>query len=350
MAAHLPEPQPATRWQFVCLALGLFLFAALIYAVGLGVVLRAFRRLGWLTPLIVIPYFSVYILDSFGWWWVLSRDFTSRAEWPALSLPRLFAIRAAGEAVNAITPTAYLGGEPVKAWLLRQYGTPLVPGLASVLISKTALMLTQGAYVLLGLLVALHQWQPAIPLPLAAVVGLLLVALMCVLLVGVQRRGLFGLLLGLSRRWTGRKAILGSWESDILSLDQRLRKFYSGNLRDFLICCGFHFLGWVLGSFEVYVILWMLGSPVGFVNAFSIEALSSVAKLAAVIVPGSLGIQEGGQVMIFLAFGLGAPVAMTFSLLRRGRELLWIGFGLVVLIRHQALGWLKRRRGADREA
>jgi uncharacterized protein (TIRG00374 family) len=332
----------------MCLALGLLLFATLLYGVGLQVVLRAFQRLGWLTPLIAIPYISSYAVDSIGWWWVLSRCFMSEAGKPAPTLPQLFAVRAAGEAVNAITPTAYLGGEPVKAWLLRHYGVPIVPALASVLVSKTALMLTQGGYVLLGLLIALHEWRTAIPLPLAATVGLLLGILTCVLLVGVQRRGLFGSLLGLTRRWSGQEAILASWEPDLLALDQRLREFYDGHLSDFLICCALHFLGWIVGSFEVYVILWMLGSPPNFLDAFSIEALSGVAKLAAVIVPGSLGVQEGGQVLIFLAFGLGTPVAMTFGLLRRGRELLWIGFGLSVLIRHQALGWLRERRAANR--
>lgn len=350
MAGRLPGPQPASRWQLACLALGLLLFAALIHGVGLGVILRTIQRLGWLTPLIVIPYFSAYIADSLGWWWVLSHAFTSTAEGPAPPFSRLFAMRAAGEVVNAITPTAYLGGEPVKAWLLHQHGIPLAPSLASVLVSKTALTLTQGVYVLLALLVALPAWKPAIPLPLAAATGLLLVALMCVLLVGVQRRGLFGFLLGLSRRLTGRKAMLGSWESDILALDLRLREFYSGSLRHFLLCCGFHFLGWVIGSFEVYVILWMLGSPVGFLTALSIDALSGVAKLSAVIVPGSLGIQEGGQVLIFLGFGLGVPVAMTFGLLRRGRELLWIGLGVIVLLRYQALDWLRERRGVNGEA
>jgi glycosyltransferase 2 family protein len=349
MAAHLPGQPPTSRWQLACLAIGLLLFAVLIQGVGLGAILRAIQRLGWLTPLIAIPYFSAYIVDSLGWWWVLSHSFTSAAERPAPPFSRLFAMRAAGEVVNAITPTAYLGGEPVKAWLLHQHGIPLVPALASVLVSKTALMLTQGVYVFLGLLVALPAWQPAIPLSLAVAAGLLLVTLTCCLLVGVQRRGLFGFLLGLSRRWTGRKAMFGSWESDILALDQRLREFYGGSLRDFLICCAFHFLGWVIGSFEVYVILWMLGGPAGFLTALSIDALSGVAKLSAVIVPGSLGIQEGGQVLIFLGFGLGAPVAMTFGLLRRGREPLWIGLGVIVLLRYHALDWLRERRGADRE-
>ena len=155
--------------------------------------------------------------------------------------------------------------------------------------------------------------------------------------------GCLGLLLGLSRHWSGREALLASWEADIRALDERLREFYGPRIRDFLICCGFHFLGWVLGCWEVYVVLWLLGRPVDFPSAFAIEALSGVAKLAAVIVPGSLGVQEGGQVLIFVAFGLGAPLAVTFGLLRRGRELLWIGFGLGVLVHRRALGWLKRR-------
>jgi hypothetical protein len=54
-------------------------------------------------------------------------------------------------------------------------------------------------------------------------------------------------------------------------------------------------------------------------------------------------VQEGGQVVIFVAFGLPASLAVTFSLLRRGREVLWIGFGMAVLVKRHALGWLKGR-------
>ncbi len=178
---------------------------------------------------------------------------------------------AAGEAVNAITPTAYLGGEPIKAWLLQRRGIPLAPALASVLVSKTALMLTQGGYVFLGLLVVLHRWRPAIPLPLAAGVGLLLGILTFGLIIGAQRRGLFGSLLALVRRWSGREALLASVEADLHALDDRLREFYANRGQDFSICCAFHFLGWIVGSFEVYLALWLLGEPVDFAGAFAVS-------------------------------------------------------------------------------
>jgi len=330
-------------WQVVFLALGLLVFAMLIYSVGPRAVLSALGQLGWVTPLIAIPYLTSYLADSIGWWWILRQDFHASPGNPgrAARFLQLFAVRAGGEAVNAITPTAYLGGEPLKAWLLQRYGVSLVSALASVIVSKTALMLTQGGFVFLGLLVALRQWHPVIPLPVAAIGGTLLCILVFGLIIGIQRRGLFGFLLGLSRRLSGKQALLASWESDALALDDQLRGIYGRRTRDFVICCAFHFLGWVVGCGEVYVVVWLLGSPVDFPTAFAIEALSGVAKLAAMIVPGSLGIQEGGQVLIFVSLGMTAPLGMTFGLLRRGRELLWIGFGLAVLVHHQALAWVR---------
>jgi uncharacterized protein (TIRG00374 family) len=330
------------HWQFFLLAAGLALFGVLVYAAGPRAVLQTLTHLGWLTPLLALPYLASYGVDSIGWWWVLSHRLGQRdGAWTAPNLLRLFGVRAAGEAVNAVTPTAYFGGEPLKAWLLQGYGVPLGYALASVFISKTALMLTQGLYVFLGVLIALEWSQSAIPLPLAAGAGILLVGLVGAALVGIQRRGLFGLLLGFSRRLTGRRQLLASWESELAGVDRLLHDFYADHLQDFLICCAFHFLGWVVGALEVYVVLWMLGRPVDFLAAFAIEALSGVAKLAALVIPASLGVQEGGQVLIFAAFGLSAPLAMTFSVVRRCRELVWVGFGLGVLLRRQALAWLR---------
>jgi uncharacterized protein (TIRG00374 family) len=336
-----------TRWQLLLLGAGLILFGALVYAAGPRTVLATLAGLGWLAPLIALPYFSSYAVDSLGWWWILSRRLGQQASgcWKAPHPLRLFGIRAAGEAVNAITPTAYFGGEPLKAWLLQGYGVPLPFGLASVLVSKTALMLTQGLFVFLGVLIAVEEWRSAVPFPLVAGGGILLMLLVGLGLVEVQRRGLFGLLLGTTRRLTGRLRLLAAWEEDLADVDRLLHGFYAERLQDFLICCAFHFLGWVVGSLEVYLVLRLLGAPIDFTAAFAIEALSGVAKLAALIVPGSLGVQEGGQVLIFAAFGLGTPLAMIFGVIRRCRELAWVGFGMTVMVRRQALQWIRGGRG-----
>jgi uncharacterized protein (TIRG00374 family) len=336
------------RWELALLGAGLLLFAVLIYAAGPVAILARIRGLGWLTGVVVLPYLVAYAVDALGWWWILAHGLSGAEpeRWRTPSPVTLFTIRAAGEAINAITPTAYLGGEPLKAWLLRGHGVPLAPGLASAMASKTALMLSQAVFVVLGLLVALHTWHPAVPLILAVVMGLLLVALTWRLLIGVQRRSPFTLLLGLSRRWSGRRRLLAAWEADLVELDGVLKSFYDRRRAAFLVCWSLHFLGWILGSLEVFLVLWLLGQPVDFATAFAIEALAGVAKLAALVVPASLGVQEGGQLLIFTAFGLGAPLALTFSVIRRARELLWIAYGLLALWRQRARTEPKGRTAA----
>ena len=48
-------------------------------------------------------------------------------------------------------PAAYVGGEPLKAYLLKPYGVPMVEGMASVITAKTTMTLAQVLFILLGL-------------------------------------------------------------------------------------------------------------------------------------------------------------------------------------------------------
>jgi hypothetical protein len=55
-------------WQTALLALGLLVFGGLVYEAGPRVVLRILQRLGWLTPLLAVPYLTSYVVDAIGWW------------------------------------------------------------------------------------------------------------------------------------------------------------------------------------------------------------------------------------------------------------------------------------------
>jgi hypothetical protein len=59
-------------------------------------------------------------------------------------------------------------------------------------------------------------------------------------------------------------------------------------------------------------------------------------------IPGSLGAQEGGNLVLLLAFGYTDVMGMAFALLRRLRELVWIAIGLGCLAvtgRPTKTGW-----------
>jgi uncharacterized membrane protein YbhN (UPF0104 family) len=84
-------------------------------------------------------------------------------------------------------------------------------------------------------------------------------------------------------------------------------------------------------ALEVYVILACLGAQAGIPSSIAIGALSVFIKGGTFFIPGSLGAQEGGNLLLLQAFGYSDVTGLTFALLRRVRELVWIGIGLLCL-------------------
>ena len=75
-----------------------------------------------------------------------------------------------------------------------------------------------------------------------------------------------------------------------------------------------------------------------------IDGLFVAFRMFAFAVPVAIGVQEGAFVLLCGLFGVGAPVALAFSLVRRARDLV-VGAPAVV-----AWQLLERRRRALRAA
>ena len=72
---------------------------------------------------------------------------------------------------------------------------------------------------------------------------------------------------------------------------------------------------------EVWLILYLLGHPVSFAEAFILESLGQAARSAGFMVPGGIGIQEGGLLLIGAHLGLTPELALALSLGKRAREI-----------------------------
>ena len=110
-------------------------------------------------------------------------------------------------------------------------------------------------------------------------------------------------------------------------------EFYRHKRQAFYASTGLFLLGWMAEALEVYVILYYLGGPAMALSAISIGALSVFIKGGTFFIPGGLGTQDGGNFPLPLleAFGYSGITGITFALLRRFRELVWIGVGLLCL-------------------
>ena len=235
------------------------------------------------------------------------------------------AARVAGEAVNVMTAVAPVGGDAVKVWLLRPH-VPYRESVASVIIAKTTITLSQTLFLLLGVAVAL-----------ALSVDARLVAAMLWLLLA-ELVGAGGFLLvqvtGLLGRGARRLARFGKLKAiaSAENLDQTLQSFYRRQWRRFSLSMGFHLLGWLMGVFETWLFLKVLHVPASLATAVVIETLGSAVRFATFFMPGSLGALEGANAAAFAALGFGAQAGLAFSLLRRLRQVVWIGLGVLVLL------------------
>ena len=312
------------RLQWLALALGCLLFLWVLRHVGFEETIGQIRQVGWTFPLLLLPSILTWVLFCLGWWWTLSSG---------VSFPPLFFARAAGEALNVIIPLAYLGGEPVKAVILRRLGIPLADGLASVVVTKTVGVFAYCLFIFMGVAAALLGGKNfSAPLVGGVGAGLFLAASLLVLYYS-QRRGLFSILYGLLRRF-GAEGSIKKWETAEI-LDRKIVALYETR-RCISGCLIFSFLGWLATVAETYIFLWGLGVRVDLVTAVVIQALALGVKAATFFVPGSVGTQEGGNVLIFLSLGLSGQAALAFSLLWRGRQAVWVLMGLAVFTR---FGW-----------
>jgi len=313
------------------LLFGLLAFSALLWHIGPSRIITAIEDLApFAIPIVLMPSVLMYVVEAFGW------QLTLGEHGRAVSFPRLFAIRTAGEVVNMTTPTAYAGGEPLKAYVLSRYGVPLVAGMASVVTAKTTMTLAEALFVAVGIVltfVAMGAGGAGLPEAMESSVILtvtLLLAGTTVLLV-LQRRGLFTGLLRLLRRVRIRVAFLESREAKLMALDRAIKDFYDRDRRRFYGAIAAFSLGWLAEALEVYAILFFLGPPPGVAVSVSIGALAVLIKGGTFFIPGSVGAQEAGNVMLLMASGYSDVDGVTFAILRRIRELVWIAAGLLCL-------------------
>jgi uncharacterized membrane protein YbhN (UPF0104 family) len=95
---------------------------------------------------------------------------------------------------------------------------------------------------------------------------------------------------------------------------------------------------YLLGTFETWYALSLLGHPVGIAAALAIEALTQASRHATFLVPAGLGVQEAAVLLFGYLAGVGGDVALSLALVKRMREIV---VGVPALLSWQ---WVEARR------
>src|SRR5436189_5100736 len=104
----------SARWRtarVLLLVCGAALLTILVWRNDPEAILHSIRQLGWrILIVIAFPFTIVNVLDTLGWRFAFRSD--------RVPFGALFSARLAGEASNLPPPTAPVGGEAVRAWLI----------------------------------------------------------------------------------------------------------------------------------------------------------------------------------------------------------------------------------------
>jgi putative membrane protein len=292
---------------------GAGLFTVLLIRQGAPQVGAAFVSAGWAIAAVVIYHLAVPVfLDAIAWWVLFPNS-------DRLSLWQLFWMRWIGESVSTLVPSAAVGGDVVRARLATLHGASVPNAAASVLVDITLGVFVQIAFTLAGLaLIVSVTGHEGFVRP--TLIGALLGVIAIVGFYIVQRLGMF--------RFIGviisRLANSSDWHSLINSgqtLDRTIRTLYARR-RGVIGCCVWTAASLVLGSGEIWIALHAIGLQATLINALIFQSVILTIRSAMFPVPGALGVQEGGYVVVGNLLGIPGDAAFALSLIARVRELI----------------------------
>jgi len=297
--------------SYLLLTIGLIIFTVLIVYHGVADVAAALAVAGWGLLWVALFHLLPMVLAAVAWFMLLERR--SRPPFRAM----LF-VRWISESVKGLLPVAQVGGDLVKARLIAHRGLPGEVAGASVVVDLTLSVVTQIIFTLIGVALLLSVGAPKLLMPIVISVGVMGVLMTAFYF--LQRRGLFGGIMGIVSRLS-EKRDYHSLTGGAKALDTVINNIYRDRSALFSSSL-WRLAAWIVGAGEVWLALYFLDAPTTLTNALLLESLGQAVRSAAFLVPGALGVQEGGYLLLGGLVGLSPEVALALSLTKRVRVLL----------------------------
>jgi hypothetical protein len=298
---------------------GLLLFAYAVQRAGVREILDGIRQVGWgLLPILGLAGTRFFIRACA---WRLCMPSHGR-----LPIIQAFTAFVAGDAIGNLTPLGMVASEPTKVFLTR-HRLATRESVASLATDNLLYAASIVAMVALGVVVVLATIPLSLEWREGAIVALLAGVVGMVITVRVMRG-----------TWREESGARPPWRETLAGLRRSVLAFSTEQpgrlLQVFLLDVSFH----VLAVFEIFLTLrWLLGdrSPT-LAQAIVFEALNRVVTVAFKFVPFRVGIDEalsGGLAPILAV----QPVAgVTLAVVRKVRNLVWTGIGLLFIAAHPA--------------
>jgi uncharacterized protein (TIRG00374 family) len=307
--------------------LGIIVFVLALKMTGLGNLLASFKNFS-LFPLLayLLIAFFMMAVSVYRWGVIL------KAQRFRIDFWKLFSYKVAGFSLCYITPGALLGGEVLRAYLLKRDKVPFTQGISSVIIDKFFDLASAAVIMSVGFLVVISFFQ--ISNHTKAVFLLVTVAWVVILsffLYGsLTRKGFFKHVFKFFQLHKIKS--LAKVEKEIEKTEENISHFLINHKTAFRRCTVMSLVLWILMFAEYKIATVAFGYEASFVTVFFI--IFMVGFSYSLPVPGALGVMEAAQASIHKLVGLKASQGIALSLLIRARDIIWTLLGVVFTYFH----------------
>jgi glycosyltransferase 2 family protein len=338
LAVRAARPSTAAI-RAVCATLLVGLAIALLLKAFSGIDLRATGRAiegaGAWAPLALLPFVAAMTLDSVGIK-ILLGTLGRR-----VTLGQLLPIRIATEALHLTAPAGFVVADSATAALLdSRCGVPVSEGAVLAIARKWLVMRAHSLYIATGALLGASVLA-TVSVPflgghrLAWAVGLsALVPLSLSVAMGAGFRGqplVLRLQAALGKLpWPALRARVARWRSGAAAVDDKLARVGDARAATWKAAAAY-LSAWLMESLETAILIKLVGGPLDLAFAMGAEVGISMLRSIGNVAPAGLGVQDAGYAVLFEAMGLPPHTTAAFVLLKRGKELVWIGVGYVLL-------------------
>ncbi|RPI51283.1 MAG: hypothetical protein EHM55_19330 [Acidobacteria bacterium] len=302
--------QRLARWFMPMTALiGVTLLGYAIAQIGVERVLETLATLGPILPVVLAITAFKYPLQAAAWRLALKPEM--RPGWRVSVAATL-----SGDALGYLTWAGPFTGEPIKAYLTRDH-VPVALGVTAGAVERALYNATAAIIVIIAaaLVLPTHESRLWLAAGLVAASG------------------------GLVAWWRARSSRVRAAQASSTATTGKTRGVVAELVRDLWWARPAALVGMLvleaaqhaLLMLEAYVMLATLGARPDLRTVAIFEGLTKVVNTVGMIVPGRLGIAEGGSAFLADALGLGASYGMGLAIMRRVRAIAWGSVGLLLM-------------------
>lgn len=315
----------------ISIIVALIIFISIFYFTETSLldILKAVNTAGKTGSFLVIAFMIMQLVMQTWSWQILLDGSTGKK----IKFWILFQAVLTGWAGNFVTPSMYIGGEPIRAYVLQKYsGMSFKISFASVLVHKFIEFATFLIFILIGVCMTWLRFAHVLPLHveitmLFCVIGLVIIWI--------------GLAISMFRRYRILSkviSILIRCKIGVKFLQRHLNTIFEledsifGSLQQYKKATLLSFL--VMLIFDIFIFIRPLaffGWNILDFGSLAFIFLATQLILSLQFTPGGIGCLEGGLVAIFAILHISAPQALAYALLCRIGDILIVAAGFALI-------------------